>query len=167
MSCDGRPAAVESADLRIVRPTAHLRDMTRYLGIDYGAKRIGLAVGDDSTGIAAPVQTIEVSRARGEAIRALLAVAEEYGATALVVGLPLNMDGTEGGQAKLTRAFCDELRKISERPVFVMDERLSSHAAAELLRPAELTRGKKKKRRDAVAAVVILQSFFERGGRGA
>jgi putative Holliday junction resolvase len=136
--------------------------MTRYLGIDFGSKRIGLAIGDDTTGIASPVETIEVAGTSDTAVRSVLSVAEEYGTDAFVVGLPLNMDGTEGRQAKLTRAFCDALTRSSELPVLTVDERLSSHAADELLRPAELTRGKKKKRQDAVAAVVILQSYFER-----
>ena len=134
--------------------------MASYLGIDYGTKRIGLAVGDDVTQTASPVTTVT---AQGQADRdadAVAAVAEEYGAAAFVLGLPLNMDSTEGPQAKLVRAFGAVLAARAGLKVHYVDERLSSFAADELLRPAELTRKKKKGVQDAVAAAVILQTFL-------
>ena len=134
--------------------------MASYLGIDYGTKRIGLAVGDDVTQTASPVTTVI---AQGQADRdadAVAAVAEEYGAAAFVLGLPLNMDSTEGPQAKLVRAFGAVLAARAGLKVHYVDERLSSFAADELLRPAELTRKKKKGVQDAVAAAVILQTFL-------
>ena len=79
--------------------------MQRYLGIDYGTKRIGLAVGDDGTGIASPIETIEAFSDVADLVRRIATVAEEYQADAFVVGLTMNMDGTEGEQAKITRRF--------------------------------------------------------------
>ena len=135
--------------------------MFRYLGIDYGAKRIGLAVGDSQSRIASPIATVEGVAGHGERVQALLKYAQQYGADAFVLGLPLNMDGTEGPQAKEVRRFGDELGARSGKPVHYFDERLSSIAADELLEPAELSRKKKKARHDRVAALVILQGFLE------
>lgn len=135
--------------------------MIRMLGIDYGAKYIGFAVGDTDAGIASPVETIEAGSAISDQVRAVLTVTGEYDVDAFVVGLPLNMDGTEGEQAKITRAFGDALAQTSGKPVHYWDERLSSHSAQELLAPAELTRKKRKSVEDSVAAQVILQGFLD------
>jgi putative Holliday junction resolvase len=134
--------------------------MQRFLGIDYGTKRIGLAVGDDLIRIASPIETIEACGEVAEHVRAVMSAAEAYGVDAFLVGLPLNMDGTEGEQAKITRRFGDELGRVTGKPVHYFDERLSSSAAQELLRPADLTRRKRKSIQDAVAAQVILQGFL-------
>jgi len=139
--------------------------MTRYLGIDYGTKRIGLAIGDDVSRIAAPIEMVPATGSPADHAAAVLRVAGEYVVDAFVIGLPVNMDDTEGPQAKLTRTFGDALVGASGKPVHYFDERLSSHAADELLQPAELTHKKKKQRRDAVAAQVILQGFLEGGER--
>ena len=135
--------------------------MTRYLGIDYGSKRIGLAVGDDATRIASPVEVIKATGQLPDAVAAVLPYAKEFGVEAFVLGLPVNMDGTEGPQAKLAREFAEALKREGGKPVHLYDERLSSCAADELLHPAELTRKKKKRVSDAVAAQVILQGFLE------
>jgi putative Holliday junction resolvase len=135
--------------------------MTRYLGIDYGSKRIGLAVGEPQTAPAAPLTTLQGKGAVDNDVRAVTEVAEEYAIDAFVIGLPLNMDDTEGPQAKLTRQFGDALARATSLPVHYIDERLSSFAAEELLRPAELTRGKKRARLDRIAAQVILKTFFD------
>ena len=92
------------------------------------------------------------------------AVAEEQEAGALVVGLPLNMDGTEGPGAKASRALAGSLREALGVEVHLFDERLSSERADELLRGQGLTRGQRASRHDAVAAGAILLAFFERGG---
>ena len=133
----------------------------RFLSIDYGKKRIGLAVGDDRDKIASPVTTVQARGSLAEHVTAVLAVADDYELDAFVVGLPLNMDGTEGGQAKLTRQFGDALQHASGKSVEYYDERLSSQAADELIAPAELTRKKRKSIQDAVAAQVILQGFLD------
>ncbi len=135
--------------------------MTRYFGIDYGAKRIGLAVGDDQARIASPVATVAARGSISDHVAAVLDSARDYEADAFVVGLPTNMDGTEGKQAKLTRSFAGELSRQTGKPVHFADERLSSRTAQELIQPADLTRRKRKSVEDAVAAQVILQSFLD------
>jgi len=135
--------------------------MQRYLGIDYGSKRIGLAVGDDGTRIASPVETIEAAGGVADVVHRVAAVAEQYQVDAFVIGLPMNMDGTEGEQAKITRQFGDKLAHATGMCVDYFDERLSSASARELLQPADLTRKKRNAREDAVAAQVILQAFLD------
>jgi putative Holliday junction resolvase len=135
--------------------------MLRYLGIDYGTKRIGLAIGDDTLRIASPVETIAARGQVKEHVRQVLERTAEYEVDAFVVGLPVNMDGAEGEQSKITRTFGESLRKMSDKPVHYFDERLSSSTAQELLGPAELTRKKRKARIDAVAAQVILQGYLD------
>jgi len=135
--------------------------MKRYMGIDYGTKRIGLAIGDDDARIASPLGTVDARGGLADHVQLVLAAAGEYDVGAFVVGMPFNMDGSEGEQAKVTRRFGDGLARESGRPVYYFDERLSSHTAQELLRPAELTRKKQRKTEDAVAAQVILQAFLD------
>jgi len=135
--------------------------MTRFLGIDYGAKRIGLAVGDDATRLASPIGVIRSQGRCDDDIAAMAEAAHEYGVDAYVLGLPLNMDDTEGPQAKLIRRFGEALARETRKAVHFFDERLSSRAADDMLRPAGLTRKKKKRVADAVAAQVILQGFLE------
>ena len=134
--------------------------MPRFLGIDHGSKRIGLAVSDPGATLASPLTTIAASSNLSDEIASVLSYAKDYDIDAFVVGLPLNMDDTEGNQAKTVRRFGTELERISGKPVHYWDERLSSHAAEELLLPAELTRKKHKARLDRVAALVILQGFL-------
>ena len=137
----------------------------RYLAIDLGDKRTGLAVGDDETRIATPVGVIAAPRAPGDRLIAAVAhAAEEHGVGALVVGLPLNMDGTVGPRAKTVRAFAARLEARLEMPTHFMDERLTSAEADWRLARSGLTRGQKKNRRDAVAAAAILLSFFASRG---
>jgi len=135
--------------------------MPYLIGIDYGTKRIGLAVGDSNTKLASPLTTIQVRGSVADHARQVLAAIGKYDVDAFVVGLPVNMDGTEGAQVKVTRRFGDELNRLSCKPVHYWDERLSSFTADELLQPAELTRKKRKAVQDAVAAQVMLQSYLE------
>jgi putative Holliday junction resolvase len=135
--------------------------MTRFLGIDHGSKRIGLAVSDPGATLASPLTTVAASGNLSDEVAAVLSCAREYEIDAFVVGLPLNIDDTEGTQAKTVRRFGAELERISGKPVHYWDERLSSHAAEDLLRPAELTRKKRKARLDRVAAQVMLQGFLD------
>ena len=135
--------------------------MPRYLGIDHGSKRIGLAVSDPDATLASPLATIAAKGDLSDQIAAVLSCAKEYEIDAFVVGLPLNMDDTEGDQVKIVQRFGAELHRISGKPVHYWDERLSSLAAEELLRPAALTRKKRKARLDRVAAQVMLQEFLD------
>ena len=139
--------------------------MTRYLGIDYGSKRIGLAFASDDVDVASPVAMLEASGKMANQVAAVASVASDYDVDAYVVGLPLNMDGTAGPQAELSRRFGDALSRTTGQTVHYFDERLSTKAAEDLLRPADLTRKKLRAVRDAVAAQVILQGFMDAGRR--
>ena len=135
--------------------------MPRFLGIDHGSKRIGLAVSDPDATLASPLTTIVASGDLSDQVAAVLTCARDYEIDAFVVGLPLNMDDSEGNQAKSVRRFGAELQRASGKPVHYWDERLSSLAAEELLRPADLTRKKRKARLDRVAAQLMLQDFLD------
>lgn len=139
----------------------------RYLCIDLGDKRTGLAVGDAQTRLVSPLEVLEVPLAQrgGEALLDALAKAvdEQLGAAPgeLVVGLPLNMDDSEGPRASLVRAFGARVATRCGRQVRFHDERLSSAAADWSMARSGMTRGEKKQRRDALAAAAILAGFLE------
>jgi len=132
----------------------------RYLSIDPGDKRIGLAIGDNTTKVAAPISVISASSVL-EQISAIRKTIESHEPDALVVGLPLNMDGSEGPSAKKTRCFADQLAREFGLPIHLVDERLSSYDANHLLEQSGLTHKGKKRRRDALAAAAILRRFLE------
>ncbi|MGA1056981.1 MAG: Holliday junction resolvase RuvX [Phycisphaerales bacterium] len=132
----------------------------RYLAVDLGGKRTGLAVGDDLTRIASPVDVLEIPPGP-RLVEAILRAIAEHGPDALVIGLPLNMDGSEGEAAKQVRAFGDLLAKAASLPIEFHDERLTSRAA-ELDLAGLYTRKGKKRRLDAVAAARILSGFLAR-----
>ncbi len=131
----------------------------RYLAIDLGDKRTGLAMGTDVTRQAEPIAVVE-AKDDTQRLRAIAEAIEDYGPGALVLGLPLNMDGTEGPRRKLAQAFAAKLQEQFHLPVHLMDERLSSEAANAEMAQTGLTRQQKKQRRDAVAAAMILRDFF-------
>ncbi len=131
----------------------------RYLAIDLGDKRTGLAVGDDETALATPAATVPV--ARGPAlIDAILRMIREHEVDALVLGLPLNADGSEGPRAKLTRRFGVSLQEATDVPMYYQDERLTTYAANQRLAGTGRTHKQKKAARDAIAAAEILQDFL-------
>jgi putative Holliday junction resolvase len=130
----------------------------RYLAIDFGEKRTGLAVCDADETIASPLVVLEGQGALPERIAE---VVKSQQVDAVLLGLPLNMDGTEGGQVKRVRKFAGELSGYIDVEIEFFDERLSSFDAESKFVGSELTRKKKKKRLDAVAAASILQSFLE------
>lgn len=136
--------------------------MTKWLGIDYGTQRIGVAVGDTSNGIAGPLTMIPAGDLPS-VIDQIRQLAREYGAGGLVVGWPLNMDDSEGPQGKLTRQAAQQIAQASGLDVRLWDERLSSFQADQAL-AGTFTRKKKKQRQDAIAAAMILQDFFACGG---
>ena len=136
----------------------------RYLGVDLGRARIGLALADDVLSTANGLKVIE---RRGEPadLASLGAVAEEYGVNRIVVGLPLNMDGTEGASARMARAFAARLAEALAVPVELFDERLSTFEAEARLRARGHSARETKERVDAEAAAVILQDWLD--GRAA
>lgn len=134
----------------------------RYLGVDLGTKRIGLAVGDTEGGIVSPLDVLDAQPTPRANARAILDAAEEYGVDGIVIGLPLNMDGTAGPQAKLSEELAAALRRLAAHlQIHLHDERLTSFAADQQLIERDLTRKKKKARQDALAAAVLLQSFLD------
>lgn len=142
----------------------------RYLAIDLGDKRTGLAVGDAVTGIVSPLHVLEVSIAErgGDALLEALAAAvaelfSPYAQAELVIGLPMNMDGTEGPRARHVREFAARLaaRLRPQRVLHFQDERLSSADADWQMARSGKTHKEKKQIRDALAAATVLRDFLD------
>jgi len=131
------------------------------VGIDPGTKTLGLAACDGLRLIASPVKTI----ARKKLSTDLEALFEEYddrGAVGLVIGLPLNMDGTEGPRAQSARALARNILKARDIPIALQDERMSSAQAERAMLEADLSRARRAELIDASAAAVILQTAIDR-----
>jgi putative Holliday junction resolvase len=133
----------------------------RYLGVDLGRARIGLALADD---VLRTARALRVVPRRGDAAdcATLAEVAREYEVTRAVVGLPLNMDGTEGASARMARAFAAKLGAALAVPVDLSDERLSTFEAEGRLRDRGLDARARRGEIDAEAAAVILQEWLDR-----
>jgi len=133
----------------------------RVLGVDVGSHRIGVAVSDPTGMIAQSLVVIPRTgwRAVASEIRRL---AQEYRVERVVVGLPLRMDGTEGDAARQAKAFAQRLRGVLDVPVVMADERLSTAEAERALVAQDVRREKRRKRRDAVAAALFLQTYLDR-----
>jgi putative Holliday junction resolvase len=130
----------------------------RYLAIDYGRKRTGLAVCDAQETMAFPLDVLHDQKNLVQRIEQI--IASEH-IDAIVVGLPLNMDGSQGAQVKQVLAFARQLEQHAGIPIYFQDERLSSFGAAEKLQATGLSKAKQRERLDAVAAAEILQAFLE------
>ena len=135
--------------------------MARWVGVDYGKKRIGLAISDPGETIASPAGVLDGSGRIPADAAATIAWCSDNEVEGIVVGLPLNMDGTIGQQARLTQEFINRLRNTSSLPIEAWDERLSSYQADQFMDLAGVAPTKRKGRRDALAAQVILQSFLD------
>ncbi len=133
----------------------------RFLAIDLGEKRTGLATGDDDTGLVTQGGVLVVPRGE-ELIDALLRKIDEHAPDAIVIGLPLNMDGSAGPQAKLVRAFGAALAERCSVPIEFQDERLTSFAADQQMARTGRTHRQKKGLRDALAAAEILRDYLTR-----
>jgi putative holliday junction resolvase len=138
------------------------------LAIDPGQRRVGVALSDAGGRMAFPYQVLEVGGLE-QAIGPLLRIIEREGAQQLVVGLPLNMDGTTGPAARRVIAWAQRLRQQAHLPLVFVDERLSSFEAEQQLarrRQAgeKLTRRRKKQQQDALAAAAILRTYLEGDG---
>jgi putative holliday junction resolvase len=132
----------------------------RLLGIDLGTKTIGLATSDLTLQIATPRHTIARTKFQADAKVMLdFAAAENIGL--LVMGLPLNMDGTEGPRCQSTRAFVRNLQKLTTLPLIYWDERLSTAAVTRVMLEADVRRSKRAENVDKLAAAYILQSFLD------
>jgi putative Holliday junction resolvase len=135
--------------------------MARILGLDVGDKRIGVAVSDPSGMLATPLVTIQRKNMKTDVAR-LAALASEQEAGMIVVGLPLNMDGTEGEQARKVRSLAKQLAFATRLPIEFEDERLSTFAATENLVERGVKTGHNRELVDMEAAAIILRSFLDR-----
>ena len=133
----------------------------RILGIDYGTRRLGLAISDEDEIMALPLPMLRRSRSLNRDLMALRSVIRERKVASIVVGLPLNMDGSRGEMAEQAEAFAEELRKSVRIPVDCYDERRTTQDAERALLKADLSRKRRKDLRDSVAATIILQAFLD------
>ena len=137
----------------------------RILAIDYGSRRMGLAV-SDALGITAQgLDTLERKNKRSDFAR-LERTIREYQVTEIVLGNPLRMSGEEGTQSRKVAEFAEELRRHFELPVHLWDERLTSSEANRLLREAEVSLHRRTQAVDRMAATLILQSFLQARSAG-
>jgi putative holliday junction resolvase len=139
----------------------------RYLGLDIGSRRIGVAVSDELGLTAQPVLTLDRRSSRREDLRSLARLCRRFGVVGIVVGNPVHLSGAPSPQAANTQAFAAELGELTGLPVHLWDERLTTHEAHQILYQAGHPRQKHRKVVDQVAATLILQSFLdEKQGSG-
>jgi putative Holliday junction resolvase len=134
--------------------------MARVLAVDYGEKRIGLAVSDELGITASPLMTL-TRRSDEEAIQQIAQLVSKLKVTQIVVGLPRRTDAQEGEMERKARAFAERLQQAVQVPVTLFDERFTTRIAEQVLLEADLSRRKRKQVRDRLAAVILLQSFLE------
>ncbi|MFL5164634.1 MAG: Holliday junction resolvase RuvX [Microvirga sp.] len=132
----------------------------RLLGVDLGTKTLGLALSDVERRIASPLETLERSKFTADA-KKIQALVARFGIGAIVFGLPLNMDGSEGPRAQATRAFARNLAAHIRLPTLFWDERLSTAAVNRMLIDFDTTRRRRAALVDKMAAAYILQGFLE------
>ncbi len=133
----------------------------RLIGIDAGTKTLGLALSDVRRTIASPLETIRRTKFTADAER-LFAIVAEHGVGGFVLGLPRNLDGTEGPRVQATRALARNLNKLSPLPILLWDERLTTAEAERMLIQADQTRKRRAEVIDKLAATIILQSALDR-----
>jgi putative holliday junction resolvase len=157
---DRHMAVVELADLR-----THVAEGRRIMGLDLGTKTIGLALSDVNWTIATPLETIKRVKFTPD-VEALLGLAARHEVGALLIGLPKNMDGTEGPRAQSTRSFVRNLAPKTELPIVFWDERMSTAAVTRTLLEADASRARRAELVDKMAAAFILQGALDRLGYG-
>ncbi len=133
----------------------------RLMGIDLGSKRIGLGLSDVGRSIASPLDTIERTKFTKDAAR-IIGLAERHGVAGMVIGLPRNMDGSEGPAAQSARSFARNLAPLVELPLAFWDERLSTAAVTRMLIEADRSRARRDQIVDKLAAAYILQGALDR-----
>ena len=132
----------------------------RIMGIDLGTKRIGVAVSDELFLTAQGLESIQ-HRDFNTDLVSINSVVAEYGVGEIVVGLPLNMNGTDSEKTREARTFADDLEKAVKMPVKLWDERLTSVAAERALLEADMSRGRRRQLSDKLAAQFILQGYLD------
>lgn len=144
--------------------------MTRYLGVDPGAVRIGLALSDDDARVALPFETVKREKHDAAASRQVKKALEAHGVTCaelagVIVGLPLRLDGSEGEAARRVRAFAAALEPVLGAPLHFVDERLSTVVAERTLRDLNVKKAEQKRVVDQAAAALLLQAFLDARGQ--
>jgi putative holliday junction resolvase len=150
--------------LPLTEAATHFPPRGALIGLDLGTKTIGVAVSDPDRKLAAGVTTIARTNFTVDA-KALLALAAERAVTGFVLGLPINMDGSEGPRAQSTRAFARNFAKLTDLPIALWDERLSTAAVERGLIEADMSRKRRDEVIDQHAAAFILQGALDRLAR--
>ena len=132
----------------------------RLLGLDVGKKTIGFAISDAALVVASPLKILWRKKFTPDA-EAMFALADAENVGGLVIGWPVNMDGSEGPRCDSTRDFAHALLRLRDMPIAFMDERLSTRAVESAMLSADMTRARRAERRDALAAAWILQSALD------
>ncbi|UYO34573.1 Holliday junction resolvase RuvX [Bacillus zhangzhouensis] len=134
----------------------------RILGLDLGTKTLGVAISDEMGWTAQGIETIKIDEAGGDyGLSRLSEIVREYGADKIVLGFPKNMNGTVGPRGEASQSFAKVLENTYNVPVVLWDERLSTMAAEKMLISADVSRQKRKKVIDKMAAVMILQGYLD------
>jgi putative Holliday junction resolvase len=133
----------------------------RFLGLDVGNRRIGVAVSDELGITAQPVLTLVRKRNRRDDLRSIGRLARKFGVSAIVVGNPVRLSGEESPQTSKTHAFANELGQLTGLPIQLWDERLTTHQAHQILYQAGHARQQHQRVVDQVAATLILQSYID------
>lgn len=155
---DAQPQGITVSDAEAF---AGLIGPGRLIGIDAGTKTLGLALSDTRRTIASSLETIRRTKFTADAQR-LIALVEDRGVAGFVLGLPANMDGSEGPRAQATRAFARNINKLVTLPILLWDERLSTVEAERMLIAADTSRKKRADVIDKLAATLILQGALDR-----
>ena len=155
---------IAAPDSEVAIFAAALPPIGALIGLDLGTKTIGLALSDPGRRIATPLFTIQRTKFTADA-KHLSDTAAKHAAAGLVLGLPLNMDGSEGPRAQATRAFARNLTKLTALPILFWDERLSTAAVTRTLLDADASRKRRGEVVDKMAAAYILQGALDRMGR--
>jgi len=141
--------------------SAALSPGQRLLGLDVGKKTIGLAISDSGLSVASPLRILWRQKFTPDA-EEMFALCDDEAVGGLVIGWPVNMDGTEGPRCHATRDFAHALLRLRDLPIAFQDERLSTQAVESAMLEADMTRARRAVRRDALAAGWILQAALDR-----
>ena len=147
-------------DLTLAKTLQTLSPGKRLMGLDLGSKTIGVATSDRTRTIATPIETIARKKFTADAER-LLRIIEAENIGLIVLGMPVNMDGTEGARCQSTRAFARNFARLSPVPIVFWDERLSTAAVERMLIQADASRARRDQVIDKLAAAWILQAALD------
>ena len=130
------------------------------IGMDVGDRRIGLAIAEEGGSLAVPIETMERTGLKGDLPR-ISSLLRDRKVTLIVAGMPVSINGTLGTQAKKTQSFLERLRKYTQLPVEIVDERYSSNEAARLMRMTGSQLSRSRDKIDSTAAAIILQAYLD------